>query len=104
MLGATTEQTSLFICSQETRPARQFLEDIKAVASSSQYNALVVVGRAIFDFSDKGTAVELVQGYYCCVADPLQGVRFGWNSLRILYQALLIRLMNNVKAPCLSTF
>lgn len=104
MLGATTEQTKLlFICSPGNPTCKAIpLEDIEAIASSSQYDGLVVVDEAYVDFSDKGTAVELVHKYPNIVVLQTLSKAFGLAGIRCGFcigAPDVIRLMNNVKAP-----
>jgi len=104
MLGATTEQTKLlFICSPGNPTCKAIpMEDIEAIASSSQYNGLVVVDEAYVDFSDKGTAVELVHKYPNIVVLQTLSKAFGLAGIRCGFcigAPDVIRLMNNVKAP-----
>jgi histidinol-phosphate aminotransferase len=104
MLGATTEQTKLlFICSPGNPTCKAIpLEDIEAIASSSQYNGLVVVDEAYVDFSDKGTAIELVHKYPNIVVLQTLSKAFGLAGIRCGFcigSPDVIRLMNNVKAP-----
>ena len=103
-MAAATERTKLlFLCSPGNPTAKAIpLADIEAVASSSQYSGIVVVDEAYVDFSDKGSAVELVQKYPNIVVLQTLSKAFGLAGIRCGFcigSPDVIQLMNNVKAP-----
>jgi histidinol-phosphate aminotransferase len=104
MLSAVTPRTKLlFICSPGNPTARAIpLEDIEAIASSSQYDGLVVVDEAYVDFSSRGTAVSLIAKYPNIVVLQTLSKAFGLAGIRCGFcvgAPDVIQLMNNVKAP-----
>ena len=104
MLDATTDETKLlFICSPGNPTCKAIpLAEIEKVASSSQYNGIVVVDEAYVDFSDKGSAVELVNKYPNIVVLQTLSKAFGLAGIRCGFaigSPDVIQLMNNVKAP-----
>jgi histidinol-phosphate aminotransferase len=104
MLDATSERTKLlFICSPGNPTCKAIpLEEIEKIASSSKYSGLVVVDEAYVDFSDKGTAVELVNKYPNVVVLQTLSKAFGLAGIRCGFcigSPDVIQLMNNVKAP-----
>jgi histidinol-phosphate aminotransferase len=104
MLDATNDRTKLlFICSPGNPTAKAIpLADIKAIASSNKYSGIVVVDEAYVDFSDQGTAVELVNKYPNIVVLQTLSKAFGLAGIRCGFcigSPDVIQLMNNVKAP-----
>lgn len=104
MLDAANDKTKLlFICSPGNPTAKALpLSDIEAVASSNKYNGIVVVDEAYVDFSDQGSAVELVQKYPNIVVLQTLSKAFGLAGIRCGFcigSPDVIQLMNNVKAP-----
>ena len=104
MLNASSERTKLlFICSPGNPTCKAIpLSEIEKVASSNQYNGLVVVDEAYVDFSDKGSAVELVNKYPNIVVLQTLSKAFGLAGIRCGFcigSPDVIQLMNNVKAP-----
>ena len=104
MLDACTDQTKLlFICSPGNPTCKAIpLDEIEKVASSNQYSGLVVVDEAYVDFSDKGSAVELVNKYPNIVVLQTLSKAFGLAGIRCGFcigSPDVIQLMNNVKAP-----
>jgi histidinol-phosphate aminotransferase len=104
MLDAATEKTKLlFICSPGNPTCKAIpLSEIEKVASSNQYKGLVVVDEAYVDFSDKGSAVELVNKYPNVVVLQTLSKAFGLAGIRCGFcigSPDVIQLMNNVKAP-----
>lgn len=104
MLDACTDQTKLlFICSPGNPTCKAIpLSEIEKVASSSKYSGLVVVDEAYVDFSDKGSAVELVNKYPNIVVLQTLSKAFGLAGIRCGFcigSPDVIQLMNNVKAP-----
>jgi histidinol-phosphate aminotransferase len=104
MLDAATENTKLlFICSPGNPTCKAIpLSEIEKVASSNQYKGLVVVDEAYVDFSDKGSAVELVNKYPNVVVLQTLSKAFGLAGIRCGFcigSPDVIQLMNNVKAP-----
>jgi histidinol-phosphate aminotransferase len=104
MLDAATEETKLmFICSPGNPTCKAIpLSEIEKVASSNQYKGLVVVDEAYVDFSDKGSAVELVNKYPNVVVLQTLSKAFGLAGIRCGFcigAPDVIQLMNNVKAP-----
>ena len=93
----------MFLCSPGNPTAKAIpLSDIEAIASSSQYSGLVVVDEAYVDFSDKGSAVELVEKYPNIVVLQTLSKAFGLAGIRCGFcigSPDVIQLMNNVKAP-----
>lgn len=78
------------------------MSDIEKVASSDKYSGLVVVDEAYVDFSDKGSAVQLVQKYPNIVVLQTLSKAFGLAGIRCGFAIGapdVIQLMNNVKAP-----
>lgn len=78
------------------------MSEIEKVASSSKYSGLVVVDEAYVDFSDKGSAVELVNKYPNIVVLQTLSKAFGLAGIRCGFcigSPDVIQLMNNVKAP-----
>lgn len=72
------------------------------MASSSQYNGIVVVDEAYVDFSSKGSAVSLIQQYPNIVVLQTLSKAFGLAGIRCGFaigSPDVIQLMNNVKAP-----
>jgi histidinol-phosphate aminotransferase len=104
MLDSATDETKLlFICSPGNPTCKAIpLAEIEQVASSKQYNGLVVVDEAYVDFSDKGSAVELVNKYPNIVVLQTLSKAFGLAGIRCGFcigSPDVIQLMNNVKAP-----
>lgn len=104
MLDAVNEETKLlFICSPGNPTSRAIpLTDIEAIASSSLYGGIVVVDEAYIDFSDGGSAVELVAKYENIVVLQTLSKAFGLAGIRMGFaigHETIIQLMNNVKAP-----
>lgn len=104
MLDATSKDTKLlFICSPGNPTCKAIpLEEIEKVAQSNQYSGLVVVDEAYVDFSDKGSAVELVHKYPNIVVLQTLSKAFGLAGIRCGFcigSPDVIQLMNNVKAP-----
>jgi histidinol-phosphate aminotransferase len=104
MLDAATEKTKLlFICSPGNPTCKAIpLSEIEKVASSNEYKGLVVVDEAYVDFSDKGSAVELVNKYPNVVVLQTLSKAFGLAGIRCGFcigSPDVIQLMNNVKAP-----
>ena len=104
MLDTATENTKLmFICSPGNPTSKAIpLEDIEKVASSTEYSGLVVVDEAYVDFSDQGSALELVQKYPNVVVLQTLSKAFGLAGIRCGFcigSPDVIQLMNNVKAP-----
>jgi histidinol-phosphate aminotransferase len=104
MLDAATEETKLmFICSPGNPTCKAIpLSEIEKVASSNQYEGLVVVDEAYVDFSDQGSAVELVNKYPNVVVLQTLSKAFGLAGIRCGFcigSPDVIQLMNNVKAP-----
>jgi histidinol-phosphate aminotransferase len=93
----------LFICSPGNPTCKAIpLDVIKQVASSPKYSGLVVVDEAYVDFSDKGSAVQLVQKYPNIVVLQTLSKAFGLAGIRCGFAIGapdVIQLMNNVKAP-----
>lgn len=78
------------------------MEEIEKVAASSQYEGIVVVDEAYVDFSDKGSAVSLIERYPNIVVLQTLSKAFGLAGIRCgfaLGAPDVIQLMNNVKAP-----
>eukprot|EP00980_Cylindrotheca_fusiformis_P017290 scaffold5347_cov130-Cylindrotheca_fusiformis.AAC.12 len=104
MLDAVTDETKLlFICSPGNPTCKAIpLLEIEKIASSNQYKGLVVVDEAYVDFSDKGSAVELVNKYPNVVVMQTLSKAFGLAGIRCGFcigAPDVIQLMNNVKAP-----
>jgi histidinol-phosphate aminotransferase len=104
MLDAATEETKLMlICSPGNPTCKAIpLSEIEKVASSNQYEGLVVVDEAYVDFSDQGSAVELVNKYPNVVVLQTLSKAFGLAGIRCGFcigSPDVIQLMNNVKAP-----
>ena len=104
MLDAATDETKLlFICSPGNPTCKAIpLSDIEAIASSNLYKGLVVVDEAYVDFSDKGSAVSLVNKYPNIVVLQTLSKAFGLAGIRCGFcigSPDVIQLMNNVKAP-----
>jgi len=93
----------LFICSPGNPTCKAIpLQDIEKIASSNQYSGLVVVDEAYVDFSQKGTALSLIQKYNNIVVLQTLSKAFGLAGIRCgfaLGSPDVIQLMNNVKAP-----
>lgn len=103
-LATATENTKLlFLCSPGNPTAKAIpLKDIEAIASSNQYQGLVVVDEAYVDFSEQGSAVELIHKYPNIVVLQTLSKAFGLAGIRCgfcLSSPDTIQLMNNVKAP-----
>ena len=78
------------------------MSDIEKVATASQYEGIVVVDEAYVDFSDKGSAVSLVNKYPNIVVLQTLSKAFGLAGIRCGFaigSPDVIQLMNNVKAP-----
>jgi histidinol-phosphate aminotransferase len=104
MLNAATEDTKLlFVCSPGNPTCKAIpLSEIEKIASSTKYSGLVVVDEAYVDFSDKGSAVELINKYPNVVVLQTLSKAFGLAGIRCgfcLGSRDVIQLMNNVKAP-----
>lgn len=103
-LDATNANTKLlFICSPGNPTCKAIpLSDIEKAATSSQYEGIVVVDEAYVDFSDKGSAVSLVNKYPNIVVLQTLSKAFGLAGIRCGFaigSPDVIQLMNNVKAP-----
>ena len=104
MLNAVTDDTKLlFVCSPGNPTCKAIpLSEIEKIASSNKYSGLVVVDEAYVDFSDKGSAVELINKYPNIVVLQTLSKAFGLAGIRCgfcLGSPDVIQLMNNVKAP-----
>ena len=78
------------------------MDVIEKIASSDQYNGLVIVDEAYVDFSDQGSAVKLVEKYPNIVVLQTLSKAFGLAGIRCglaIGAPDVIQLMNNVKAP-----
>jgi len=103
-LNAANNKTKLlFICSPGNPSCKAIpLTEIEKVATSSQYEGIVVVDEAYVDFSDKGSAVSLIQKYPNIVVLQTLSKAFGLAGIRCGFAIGapdVIQLMNNVKAP-----
>mmetsp|Transcript_11468 Transcript_11468/g.19058 ORF Transcript_11468/g.19058 Transcript_11468/m.19058 type:complete len:376 (-) Transcript_11468:226-1353(-) len=100
---ATSKTKLLFICSPGNPTCKAIpLEEIEKVAASSQYKGVVVVDEAYVDFSDKGSAVTLIEKYPNIVVLQTLSKAFGLAGIRCGFAIGapdVIQLMNNVKAP-----
>jgi histidinol-phosphate aminotransferase len=104
MLNAVTDETKLlFVCSPGNPTCKAIpLSEIEKIASNTKYSGLVVVDEAYVDFSDKGSAVELINKYPNIVVLQTLSKAFGLAGIRCgfcLGSPDVIQLMNNVKAP-----
>lgn len=103
-LETANESTKLlFICSPGNPTCKAIpLSDVEKIASSSQYDGIVVVDEAYVDFSKEGSAVSLIQKYPNIVVLQTLSKAFGLAGIRCgfaLGSPDVIQLMNNVKAP-----
>lgn len=94
----------LFLCSPGNPTAKAIpLADIEAVAGSPEAkNVLVVVDEAYVDFSEKGSAVSILDRYPNVVVLQTLSKAFGLAAIRCGFcigPPDVIQLMNNVKAP-----
>lgn len=93
----------MFICSPGNPTCKAIpLSDIEKVATSSQYEGIVVVDEAYVDFSEQGSAVSLVHKYPNVVVLQTLSKAFGLAGIRCGFAIGakdVIQLMNNVKAP-----
>ena len=104
MLEATTDDTKLlFVCSPGNPTSKAIpLEDVETLAKSSRYEGIIVVDEAYVDFSDKGSAISLVEKYPNIVVLQTLSKAFGLAGIRCGFaigSPDVIQLMNNVKAP-----
>mmetsp|Transcript_50117 Transcript_50117/g.74825 ORF Transcript_50117/g.74825 Transcript_50117/m.74825 type:complete len:246 (-) Transcript_50117:132-869(-) len=104
ILETVNDQTKLlFLCSPGNPTAKAIpLDDVVAIAESSSYQGIVVVDEAYVDFSDKGSAVELITRYPNIVVLQTLSKAFGLAGIRCgfaLGSPDVIQLLNNVKAP-----
>ncbi len=103
MIEAATEKVKLmFVCSPGNPTCKAIpLSDIKQLAESS-YKGIIVVDEAYVDFSNEGSAVELIKTYPNIVVLQTLSKAFGLAGIRCgfaLGNDDVIQLMNNVKAP-----
>eukprot|EP00546_Thalassionema_frauenfeldii_P010359 CAMPEP_0178911982 /NCGR_PEP_ID=MMETSP0786-20121207/10001_1 /TAXON_ID=186022 /ORGANISM="Thalassionema frauenfeldii, Strain CCMP 1798" /LENGTH=374 /DNA_ID=CAMNT_0020584497 /DNA_START=194 /DNA_END=1318 /DNA_ORIENTATION=- len=100
---SNTQTKLLFICSPGNPTCKAIpLSDIEKVATSSQYEGIVVVDEAYVDFSEHGSAVSLVHKYPNVVVLQTLSKAFGLAGIRCGFAIGakdVIQLMNNVKAP-----
>jgi len=100
---ANSRTKLLFICSPGNPTCKAIpLAEIERVATSSQYEGIVVVDEAYVDFSDKGSAVSLIRKYPNIVVLQTLSKAFGLAGIRCGFAigaTDVIQLMNNVKAP-----
>jgi histidinol-phosphate aminotransferase len=103
-LEAANDNTKLlFLCTPGNPTCKAIpLDVIEKIASSDKYSGLVVVDEAYVDFSDKGSAVQLIQKYPNIVVLQTLSKAFGLAGIRCGFAIGapdVIQLMNNVKAP-----
>eukprot|EP00560_Eucampia_antarctica_P007678 CAMPEP_0197823624 /NCGR_PEP_ID=MMETSP1437-20131217/944_1 /TAXON_ID=49252 ORGANISM="Eucampia antarctica, Strain CCMP1452" /NCGR_SAMPLE_ID=MMETSP1437 /ASSEMBLY_ACC=CAM_ASM_001096 /LENGTH=374 /DNA_ID=CAMNT_0043422873 /DNA_START=215 /DNA_END=1339 /DNA_ORIENTATION=+ len=103
MLTAATENTKLmFVCSPGNPTCKAIpLSDVEKLAQSS-YKGIIVVDEAYVDFSDGGSAIQLINKYPNIVVMQTLSKAFGLAGIRCGFAIAnddIIQLMNNVKAP-----
>jgi histidinol-phosphate aminotransferase len=104
ILQAVTPKTKLlFVCSPGNPTAKSIpLSDIRTLASSPQFNGLVIVDEAYIDFSTTPSATSLVTDHDNIVVLQTLSKAFGLAGIRCGFAIGppdVIQLMNNVKAP-----